>query len=176
MAEGRAMLRRWEEGDEETVAIWRMMNSWVYAGFDETYERMGVSFDKIYYESETYLEGKEKVEEGLEKGLFYRREDGSVWADLTKDGLDEKLLLRSDGTSVYMTQDIGTAKPTAAELAAAPPPLIDIISPLESYSAADFVGDCVRLVNEIHTRGRYPLIVGGTMMYFHAASRDVFCL
>lgn len=110
MVEAREMLRKWEQGDEEVRALWRKMNEWVYAGFDETYKALGVSFDKIYYESETYLEGKEKVEEGLEKGLFYRREDGSVWADLTKDGLDEKLLLRSDGTSVYMTQDIGTAK------------------------------------------------------------------
>ena len=110
MAEAREMLRKWEAGDEETVSLWKRMNSWVYAGFDETYKRMGVDFDKIYYESETYLEGKDKVLEGLEKGVFYRREDGSVWADLTPDGLDEKLLLRSDGTSVYMTQDIGTAK------------------------------------------------------------------
>ncbi|MDD4516443.1 arginine--tRNA ligase [Massilibacteroides sp.] len=110
MAEAREMLRKWEAGDKETVALWKKMNSWVYAGFDETYKRMGVDFDKIYYESETYLEGKEKVLEGLEKGIFYRREDGSVWADLTPDGLDEKLLLRADGTSVYMTQDIGTAK------------------------------------------------------------------
>ena len=110
MVEAREMLRKWEQGDEEVRGLWRKMNEWVYAGFDETYKALGVSFDKIYYESETYLEGKEKVEEGLEKGLFYRREDGSVWADLTQDGLDEKLLLRSDGTSVYMTQDIGTAK------------------------------------------------------------------
>jgi len=110
MAEAREMLRKWEAGDEETVALWKRMNAWVYAGFDETYKRMGVDFDKIYYESETYLEGKDKVLEGLEKGVFYRREDGSVWADLTPEGLDEKLLLRSDGTSVYMTQDIGTAK------------------------------------------------------------------
>lgn len=110
MAEAREMLRQWEAGDPETVALWKKMNSWVYAGFDETYKRMGVDFDKIYYESETYLEGKAKVLEGLEKGIFYRREDGSVWADLTADGLDEKLLLRADGTSVYMTQDIGTAK------------------------------------------------------------------
>ncbi len=110
MAEAREMLRKWEAGDEETVSLWKTMNSWVYAGFDETYKRMGVDFDKIYYESETYLEGKDKVLEGLEKGVFYRREDGSVWADLTSDGLDEKLLLRADGTSVYMTQDIGTAK------------------------------------------------------------------
>ena len=110
MVEAREMLRRWENGDPEVRALWEKMNSWVYAGFDETYKRMGVDFDKIYYESQTYLEGKEKVLEGLEKGIMYRREDGSVWADLTADGLDHKLLLRSDGTSVYMTQDIGTAK------------------------------------------------------------------
>ncbi len=108
--EAHDMLVKWEQGDEEVRALWRKMNEWVYAGFDETYKMMGVGFDKIYYESETYLEGKEKVMEGLDKGFFYRREDGSVWADLTKEGLDEKLLLRSDGTSVYMTQDIGTAK------------------------------------------------------------------
>ena len=110
MAEAREMLRKWEAGDKEVRALWEMMNNWVYAGFDETYKMMGVDFDKIYYESQTYLEGKGKVLEGLDKGIFYRREDGSVWADLTKDGLDEKLLLRADGTSVYMTQDIGTAK------------------------------------------------------------------
>ncbi len=110
MTEAREMLRRWEAGDEEVRSVWRMMNGWVYDGFDETYRRMGVNFDKIYYESETYLEGKEKVLEGLEKGIMYRKEDGSVWADLTGEGLDHKLLLRSDGTSVYMTQDIGTAK------------------------------------------------------------------
>lgn len=110
MAEAREMLRRWEAGDAEVRQLWEKMNSWVYAGFDETYRKMGVDFDKIYYESETYLEGKGKVLEGLEKGVFYRREDGSVWADLTAEGLDEKLLLRADGTSVYMTQDIGTAK------------------------------------------------------------------
>lgn len=110
MAEAREMLRRWEAKDPEVRALWETMNSWVYAGFDETYKRMGVGFDKIYYESQTYLEGKEKVLEGLEKGLLYRKEDGSVWADLTGEGLDHKLLLRSDGTSVYMTQDIGTAK------------------------------------------------------------------
>ncbi len=108
--EAHEMLVRWEQNDPEVRALWKRMNEWVYAGFDETYKALGVSFDKIYYESETYLEGKEKVEEGLAKGFFYRREDGSVWADLTKEGLDEKLLLRSDGTSVYMTQDIGTAK------------------------------------------------------------------
>jgi arginyl-tRNA synthetase len=108
--EAHEMLVKWEQNDPEVRALWKKMNEWVYAGFDETYKALGVSFDKIYYESNTYLEGKEKVEEGLEKGFFYRREDGSVWADLTKEGLDEKLLLRSDGTSVYMTQDIGTAK------------------------------------------------------------------
>ena len=110
MKEAQAMLLKWEQGDEEVRKLWAMMNSWVYAGFDETYKMMGVSFDKIYYESNTYLEGKAEVEKGLQAGKFYRREDGSVWADLTADGLDEKLLLRSDGTSVYMTQDIGTAK------------------------------------------------------------------
>ena len=110
MLEAREMLRRWEAGDESVRSVWRMMNEWVYAGFDATYKRMGVDFDKIYYESETYLEGKDKVLEGLEKGIMYRRPDGSVWADLTGEGLDEKLLLRADGTSVYMTQDIGTAK------------------------------------------------------------------
>lgn len=110
MAEARAMLRDWEAQDAEVRQLWEMMNSWVYAGFDETYERMGVGFDKIYYESNTYLHGKEKVLEGLDKGLLYRKEDGSVWADLTPQGLDHKLLLRSDGTSVYMTQDIGTAQ------------------------------------------------------------------
>lgn len=110
MKEAQSMLLKWEQNDPEIRSLWQMMNEWVYAGFDETYKRLGVDFDKIYYESNTYLEGKEKVEEGLKKGIFYRREDGSVWADLTSDGLDEKLLLRSDGTSVYMTQDIGTAK------------------------------------------------------------------
>ena len=110
MKEERTMLKKWEDGDEEVRSLWRTMNEWVYAGFDETYARMGVSFDKIYYESNTYLEGKEKVLEGLEKGIFYRKDDNSVWADLTADGLDQKLLLRTDGTSVYMTQDIGTAK------------------------------------------------------------------
>ena len=108
--EAHDMLVKWEQNDPEVRSLWKRMNDWVYAGFDETYKALGVGFDKIYYESETYLEGREKVEEGLEKGLFYRREDGSVWADLTPEGLDEKLLLRSDGTSVYMTQDIGTAK------------------------------------------------------------------
>ena len=110
MLEAQDMLRRWEAGDEEIRSLWRTMNEWVYAGFDETYKRLGVDFDKIYYESQTYLVGKQKVEEGLTKGVCYRRPDGSVWADLTADGLDEKLLLRADGTSVYMTQDIGTAK------------------------------------------------------------------
>ena len=110
MIEAQEMLRKWEANDPQVRALWAKMNEWVYAGFDETYKRMGVSFDKIYYESNTYLEGKSEVEKGLASGQFYRREDGSVWADLTKDGLDEKLLLRSDGTSVYMTQDIGTAK------------------------------------------------------------------
>ena len=110
MQEAREMLVKWEAGDPEVRGLWEMMNNWVYAGFDETYKKMGVSFDKIYYESNTYLEGKEKVMEGLEKGFFYKKEDGSVWADLTTEGLDHKLLLRGDGTSVYMTQDIGTAK------------------------------------------------------------------
>ena len=110
MLEAQEMLRKWEANDPEVRSLWAKMNEWVYAGFDETYKRLGVSFDKIYYESNTYLEGKSEVEKGLASGQFYRREDGSVWADLTKDGLDEKLLLRSDGTSVYMTQDIGTAK------------------------------------------------------------------
>ena len=110
MAEAREMLVKWEAGDKEVRALWEQMNGWVYEGFDETYKRLGVDFDKIYYESDTYLVGKETVLGGLEKGIFYRREDESVWADLTGDGLDEKLLLRSDGTSVYMTQDIGTAQ------------------------------------------------------------------
>ena len=109
MQEAREMLRRWEQNDPEIRSLWQTMNTWVYAGFDETYKRLGVSFDKIYYESETYLEGKSKVEEGLSKGIFFRKEDNSVWADLTNEGLDHKLLLRSDGTSVYVTQDIGTA-------------------------------------------------------------------
>ena len=108
--EAHEMLVKWENNDPEVRGLWAKMNEWVYAGFDETYKALGVGFDKIYYESNTYLEGKDKVEEGLEKGFFYRRDDNSVWADLTKEGLDEKLLLRSDGTSVYMTQDIGTAK------------------------------------------------------------------
>ncbi len=108
--EAHEMLVKWEQGDAEVRALWEKMNSWVYAGFDETYKKMGVSFDKIYYESQTYLKGKAKVEEGLAKGLFERHDDGSVWADLTNEGLDQKLLLRSDGTSVYMTQDIGTAE------------------------------------------------------------------
>ena len=110
MAEARTLLRRWEEGDEEVVNLWRMMNSWVYAGFDETYRRLGVSFDEIYYESQTYLLGKEEVLRGLSEGLFVQDPDGSVWADFTSEGLDRKILLRSDGTSVYITQDIGTAK------------------------------------------------------------------
>lgn len=108
--EAREMLVKWEQNDPEIRSLWKQMNEWVYAGFDETYKALGVGFDKIYYESDTYLEGKEKVMEGLDKGFFFRKEDGSVWADLTAEGLDEKLLLRSDGTSVYMTQDIGTAK------------------------------------------------------------------
>ena len=110
IVEAHEMLVKWEQGDEEVRALWRKMNEWVYEGFDETYKALGVGFDKIYYESDTYLEGRELVLEGLEKGLFHRKEDGSVWADLTDKGLDEKLLLRADGTSVYMTQDIGTAK------------------------------------------------------------------
>ena len=109
MQEAREMLRLWEAGDVATRELWATMNQWVYDGFDETYKRLGVSFDKIYYESQTYLVGKQKVLEGLEKGLFFKKDDGSVWADFTKEGLDEKLLLRADGTSVYMTQDIGTA-------------------------------------------------------------------
>jgi len=108
--EAHAMLVKWEQNDPEVRALWETMNNWVYAGFDETYRKMGVAFDKIYYESQTYLKGKAKVEEGLAKGLFFRKDDGSVWADLTSEGLDQKLLLRADGTSVYMTQDIGTAE------------------------------------------------------------------
>ena len=108
--EAHEMLVKWEQGDKDVRDLWQKMNSWVYAGFDETYKNLGVGFDKIYYESDTYLKGKAKVEEGLEKGLFERHEDNSVWADLTNEGLDQKLLLRSDGTSVYMTQDIGTAE------------------------------------------------------------------
>lgn len=115
MKEAREMLVKWEAGDPEVRALWKKMNDWVYAGFDETYRMMGITFDKIYYESNTYLEGKKKVLEGLAKGLFYRKEDGSVWADLTKEGLDQKLLLRADGTSVYMTQDIGTAEQRFAD-------------------------------------------------------------
>ena len=110
MIEAREMLRRWEAGDAETIELWKKMNAWVYAGFDETYKALGVDFDKIYYESQTYTEGKREIERGLQKGIFYQKEDGSVWADLAADGLDEKLLLRADGTSVYITQDIGTAK------------------------------------------------------------------
>lgn len=108
--EARQMLRKWELGDKEVVELWRTMNSWVYEGFDTTYKRLGVDFDKIYYESDTYLIGREEVLRGLKEGVFYQKADGSVWADLTNEGLDHKLLLRSDGTSVYMTQDIGTAK------------------------------------------------------------------
>ncbi|MGB4053144.1 MAG: arginine--tRNA ligase, partial [Dysgonamonadaceae bacterium] len=110
MQEAREMLRRWEAGDSEVVALWEMMNQWVYEGFDETYKKLGITFDKVYYESQTYLVGKEMVLEGVKKGIFYQKEDGSVWADLTPYGLDHKLLLRADGTSVYITQDIGTAK------------------------------------------------------------------
>ncbi len=110
LLEAQLMLKKWEDGDEEVRELWKKMNQWVYTGFDVTYQRMGIDFDKIYYESETYLSGKALVEEGLEKGVFYKKEDGSVWCDLTPDGLDEKLLLRADGTSVYMTQDIGTAQ------------------------------------------------------------------
>ena len=110
MAEARNMLRLWEGGDVETVSLWKKMNSWVYAGFDETYKRLGVDFDEIYYESETYLDGKDTVLNGLKNGVLYQKEDGSIWIDLTAEGLDHKLLLRSDGTSVYMTQDIGTAQ------------------------------------------------------------------
>lgn len=109
LLEAQNMLKKWEEKDEEVLALWRQMNGWVYEGFEETYAKLGIDFDKVYYESETYLLGKDLVNKGLEKGVFYRREDGSVWIDLTKDGLDEKLLLRKDGTSVYMTQDLGTA-------------------------------------------------------------------
>ena len=110
LREAQEMLVKWEQGDPEVRALWEKMNGWVYAGFDETYRRLGISFDRIYYESQTYKDGKALVEEGLKKGVLYRREDGSVWCDLTSDGLDEKLLLRKDGTSVYMTQDLGTAK------------------------------------------------------------------
>ena len=115
MNEAREMLVKWEAGDPEVRALWQMMNNWVYTGFDETYRKMGVGFDKIYYESNTYLEGKEKVMEGLEKGFFFKKEDGSVWADLTAEGLDNKQMLRGDGTSVYLTQDIVTAKLSMAE-------------------------------------------------------------
>ena len=103
------MLIRWESGDEEVVALWKKMNAWVYKGFEETYKRLGVSFDSYYYESDTYLLGKDVVAKGLEQGVFFKKEDGSVWIDLTEEGLDEKIVLRSDGTAVYMTQDIGTA-------------------------------------------------------------------
>ncbi|HCD23615.1 MAG TPA: arginine--tRNA ligase, partial [Flavobacteriaceae bacterium] len=109
------MLRQWESGDPEVVALWKMMNSWVYSGFEQTYQQLGVSFDKYYYESDTYLLGKEVVEQGLSQGVFFRKPDGSVWIDLTADGLDEKILLRSDGTSVYMTQDLGTALQRAVD-------------------------------------------------------------
>ena len=110
MEEAREMLRKWEAGDNEIVDLWKTMNQWVYDGFDETYKKLGVDFDEIYYESETYLDGKETVLEGLKRGIFYKKEDGSVWVDLTSEGLDHKLLLRGDGTSVYITQDIGTAQ------------------------------------------------------------------
>ena len=109
LLEAQAMLRKWEAGDEEVVQLWKMMNGWVYAGFDTTYKNLGVDFDKLYYESDTYLLGKDVVEDGLKKGVFFRKEDGSVWIDLSDDGLDEKIVLRADGTAVYMTQDIGTA-------------------------------------------------------------------
>jgi arginyl-tRNA synthetase len=110
MQEAQALLQKWEQGDEETIALWQKMNGWVYQGFDETYRTIGVDFDKMYYESQTYTLGKERVEEGLAKGVFFRKPDGSVWVDLQEEGLDEKLLLRADGTSVYMTQDLGTAE------------------------------------------------------------------
>ncbi|NLZ72826.1 MAG: arginine--tRNA ligase, partial [Bacteroidales bacterium] len=110
MREAREMLVKWEQGDKEVRDLWNKMNGWVYEGFEETYQKLGVSFDKIYYESDTYLVGKKEVEEGLSKGVFYKKEDGSVWVDLSEEGLDQKILLRADGTSVYMTQDIGTAK------------------------------------------------------------------
>lgn len=109
LLEAQEMLRKWENGDEETVALWKKMNTWVYEGFDTTYKNLGVDFDALYYESDTYLLGKDVVAQGIEKGVFYKKEDGSVWCDLTNDGLDEKIVLRSDGTAVYMTQDIGTA-------------------------------------------------------------------
>src|SRR5690606_25965067 len=109
MLEAQEMLRKWEAGDEHVVNLWKMMNEWVYAGFGKTYENMGVDFDSYYYESNTYLLGKDVVEQGLASGVFFKKEDGSVWIDLTEDGLDEKLVLRADGTSVYITQDIGTA-------------------------------------------------------------------
>lgn len=108
--EAQEMLRQWEAGDEETVALWKKMNAWVYAGFDKTYERLGIDFDRVYYESEVYLSGKEKVQQGLKDGIFFQKEDNSIWVDLESDGMDQKILLRSDGTSVYMTQDIGTAE------------------------------------------------------------------
>ena len=109
MIEAQGMLQKWEAGDPETVALWKKMNGWVYEGFDRTYKSLGVDFDHLYYESDTYLLGKEFVTEGLKTGVFFSKEDGSVWCDLTDEGLDEKIVLRSDGTAVYMTQDIGTA-------------------------------------------------------------------
>ncbi len=123
MQEVQQMLRLWEQGDPETVALWRKLNNWVYAGFDATYKSIGVSFDKTYYESNTYLLGKEIVEEGLQKGVFYRKDDGSVWIDLTEEGLDQKLVLRSDGTSVYMTQDLGTTDLKVSGFPQRPPDL-----------------------------------------------------
>ncbi len=110
MLEAREMLQEWESNNPEVRELWKTMNGWVYKGFDKTYERLGVDFDKIYYESDTYLLGKEIVKQGLAEGILFQKEDGSIWADLTEDGLDEKLLLRADGTSVYMTQDLGTAQ------------------------------------------------------------------
>jgi arginyl-tRNA synthetase len=120
IAEAQQMLQAWEAGDEAVVSLWRRMNGWVYEGFDETYRTIGVDFDKFYYESETYLLGKERVEEGLQKGVFFRKDDGSVWVDLQAEGLDEKLLLRADGTSVYITQDLGTAELKYQTLATTP--------------------------------------------------------
>src|SRR5690606_18025512 len=110
MREAQEMLKRWEDGDQEVVSLWKKMNGWVYEGFDHTYRKLGVDFDQVYYESDTYLLGKDLVREGLDKGVFFRKPDGSVWIDLSEDGLDEKLLLRADGTSVYITQDLGTAQ------------------------------------------------------------------
>lgn len=131
MAEAREMLRKWEAGDKEIRSLWEMMNSWVYAGFDETYNRLGISFDKVYYESQTYLLGKSLVQEGLEKGVLYRRDDNSVWCDLRDEGLDEKLLLRRDGTSVYMTQDLGTAQLRVEEFN--PEKLIYVVGNEQNY-------------------------------------------